>query len=163
MVEQSIVAEPWEHAVQAVLRVLCQRSASRDPMPGMVTMITAACALAKVQDSATVVTRTRIGLNALDLAGDSDTTRTRALSSALITTCNADAYAARDLLASRQASKSLTSAQRSGLQDLVRTCSLGARTIPNHLHRQLMSAIGQAEVALARINGLKPSGMTALR
>lgn len=36
----------------------------------------------------------------VDLAGDSDTTQTRALRAALITAGNTDAYAARDLLAS---------------------------------------------------------------
>jgi hypothetical protein len=31
IVEQSTVAEPWEHAVQAVLRVLCQRATGQPP------------------------------------------------------------------------------------------------------------------------------------
>ncbi len=150
MVEQSTVAECWEHAVQAVLRVLCQHSAGHDPMPGIATMIAAARALAKEQDPATVVTRTRIGLTALDLADDSDTTQAPALFSALITAGSADAYTARDLLASQQMSKSLTSAQRSGLQDLVRACGMGAGTIPRHLHDRLTGAVCQAEVALTR-------------
>jgi hypothetical protein len=147
MVEQSAVAEPWEHAVQAVLRVLCQRAAGQDPAPGIATMVAAACALAQEQDPATIVTRARIGLIALDLAGDMQAPAARA---ALITAGNADAYTARDLLASAQMSTFLTSAQCSALQTLVQACGLGAGTIPRPLHDHLTSAVSQAEVALSQ-------------
>jgi hypothetical protein len=150
LVEQATVAECWEHAVQAVLRVLCQRAAGQDSQPGVAAMIAATSALAQVQDPATAVTRTRTGLIALDLAGDSDTAQVLALRSALITAASADAYAARDLLASRQASKSLTSIQRSGLQTLVRACGLGAGAIPGQLYGQLTSAADLAEPSLAQ-------------
>jgi hypothetical protein len=150
MVEQSTVTEPWERAVQAMLRVLCQRSAGHDPTPGIATMIAAACALAKARDPATAVTRTRIGLTALDLASDSDTTQVRALFSALVASGSGDAYMARDLLASRQMSKSLTSAQRLGLQGLVHACALGAGTIPAHLRDLLTAVVGKVEVTLTR-------------
>jgi hypothetical protein len=73
MVERSTVAEPWEHAVQAVLRVLCKHAAGQDPDLGIATMIAATLALAQVHDPATAVARARIGLTALDLAGRSDT------------------------------------------------------------------------------------------
>jgi hypothetical protein len=150
MTEQSTIAEPWEHAVQAILRVLCQRSAGQDPVPGIATMIAAAYALAKVQDPATAVTHTRIGLTALDLAGDSNIAQTHALRSALIAVGTADAYTARDLMASRQVNKCLTGTQRSGLQDLIGACSLGAGTIPGPLHTRLTTAVGHAELTLAR-------------
>jgi hypothetical protein len=151
MIEQSTVAESWEHAVQAILRVLCQRAAGQDSMPGITTMISIACVLAQVQDPTTAVARTRIGLVALDLAGGSKITQAPALFSALITAGSADAYAARDLLASPQVSTALTGAQRSGLQDLVRACGLGAGTIPGHLYDQLTNTASRAEAALARI------------
>lgn len=150
MTEQATVAEPWEHAVQAVLRVLCQRAAGQDPEPGIAIMIAAACALAREHDPVTAVTHTRIGLTALGLTGDSDTARARGIRAALITTANTDAYAARDLLASRQVGNALTSAQRTRLQALIHTCGLGAGTIPGHLHDQLTSAVNRAEAALTR-------------
>lgn len=150
MVEQSATAEPWEHAVQAVLRVLCQGAAGQDPRPTSATMMAAACALAQRHDPAIAVTCTRIGLIALNLVDDSDTVETRAVRAALITVGKADAYVAKDLLGSRQVSSSLTSTQRSSLQALVRACGLGAGTIPGHLHYHLASAVGRAEVALTR-------------
>jgi len=73
MVEQSTVAEPWEHAVQAVFAVLCQRAARQNPVPGTATMLGTAWTLVQARDPATAVTRTRIGLTALALAGHSDT------------------------------------------------------------------------------------------
>jgi hypothetical protein len=88
MVEQSTVVEPWEHAVQAVLRVLCQRATGQHPAPGITTMTAAACALVQVQDPPTAVTRTRIGLIALNLADPYDTTQTRVVRTALITAGN---------------------------------------------------------------------------
>jgi hypothetical protein len=148
MVEESIAAEPWEHAVQAVFHVLCQRAAGKDAAPDIATMIAATCALAQTQDLLTTVTRTRIGLIALDLAGDSDIPQVPTLRAALITNGMADAYAARDLLESHQMGKSLTSVLRSGLQALVRACGLRAGTIPCHLHDDLTSAVGRAESVL---------------
>ncbi len=150
MVEQATVAEPWERAVQAVLRVLCQHAAGQDPPPGAATMIAAVCVLAQEQDPVTAVTRTRIALNALDLAADRDITQALSLRAALITAGNADGYAARDLLANHQMSQSLTSAQNSQLQAQVRACGLGIGTIPSHLHHRLANAVDQAETTLTR-------------
>jgi hypothetical protein len=148
IVEQSAVAEAWEHAVQAVLRVLCQRAAGQNPVPGTATMLGTARTLVQVQDPATAVTRTRTGLTALTLAGHSDTMQAPAIRAALITAGNADAYVARDLLAARQ-NWSLTTAQRSRLQALVQAGGLDAGAIPGHLHDQLASAARTAEATLA--------------
>jgi hypothetical protein len=148
MVEQSTVAEAWEHAVQAVFAVLCQRAAGQNPVPGTATMLGTAWTLVQVQDPATAVTRTRIGLTALALAGHSDTMEVPDVRAALITAGNADAYVARDLLTARR-NWSLTSAQRSRLQALVRAGGLDAGAIPGHLHDQLTSAARRAEVTLA--------------
>jgi hypothetical protein len=148
MTEQSTVAEPWEYAVQAVLRVMCQRGAGQVPAPGTATMTAAACALARAEEAGATVTRTRIGLIALDLADDPDSNQTRALNAALVSTGNEDAYAARDLLASSQMARSLTISQRSELETLVQSCGLGAGEIPARLHNQLVIAAEQAESIL---------------
>lgn len=55
---------------------------------------------------------------------------------------------ARDLLAARR-NWSLSSAQRSRLQALVRASGLDAGAIHGHLHDQLTSAARRAEVTLA--------------
>jgi hypothetical protein len=148
MVEQSAVAEAWEYAVQALLAVLCQRAAGQNPVPGTATMLDTAWTVVQVQDPATAVTRTRIGLTALALAGHSDTTQGSAIRTVLITAGNADAYAARDLLAT-QPNWSPTSAQHSRLQALVRASGIDAGTIPGHVRDQLTNAARRAEVTLA--------------
>jgi hypothetical protein len=147
MVEQSAVAEAWEYAVQALLAVLCQRAAGQNPVPGTATMLDTAWTVVQVQDPATAVTRMRIGLTALALAGHSDTTQGSAIRAALITAGNADAYAARDLLAT-QPNWSPTSAQHSRLQALVRASGIDAGTIPGHARDQLTNAARRAEVTL---------------
>jgi hypothetical protein len=149
MVARTTAAEPWEYAVQAVFRVLCQHGAATDLRSAIATMTATTRELVQVQDPATAVTRTRIGLTALDLAAGTEVIQTRALTAALFTTASADAYAARDLLASSQTAHSLTSARRSGLYALVRASGLGAGMIPSNLHDQLTSAVIQAEAALA--------------
>lgn len=150
LVEQTTVTEPWEHAVQAVLRVLCQHTAGQVPEPSTATMTAITLALVQEPDPATTITRTRIGLTALDLADGSDNTHARALSTALLTAANTDAYAARDLLASPHASRFLTPRERYGLQAIVHASGLGAGTIPAHLHVQMASAVRHAEDVLAR-------------
>lgn len=148
MVEQSAVAEPWEHAVQAVLRVLCQRAAGQDYTSGVATMLAAASALVDVQDPATAVSRARIGLVSLDLAGPTDTPEGPAVRAALIAAGNADGYVARDLLTTVHANWSLTSVQQSRLQSLVNACGLDAGAIPGSLHDDLTRSMDRAEAAL---------------
>jgi hypothetical protein len=72
MVEQSTIAEPWEHAVQGLLRVMCLRAAGTGSGHHVATMLAAARALTQEQDRSTSVMRTRTGMIALDLAGTSD-------------------------------------------------------------------------------------------
>ena len=144
MTEHSAPAEPWEHAIQAMLRVLCQQAAGHNPEPGIATMTAAALALAQSQDPATTLPRTRIGLTALTIAKGAGTHQARALRAALITSASTDGYAARDLLATVPVSSSLTCAQRSQLQVLISECGLDTGTIPRHLNDQLTTATDRA-------------------
>ena len=147
MTAQSAPAEGWEQAVQAVLRVLCQRAAGQEP--DIATMTGAACALARTPDPATIASRTRIGLTALNLSDGTASPPAPDLRTALITAAHADGYAARDLLASPLMSKSLTTAQGSRLRSLARACGLGAGTIPGHLNRDMTTAASRAASTLA--------------
>jgi hypothetical protein len=144
MVEQSAVAEPWEHAVQAVLRVLCQRAAGDDNLSGFATMLDAACALGGVQDPATAVCRARIGIVSLDLVVPEDTANASAVRTSLIAAGGADGYVARDLLTT----EFLSSAQRSRLRGLVNDCGLDAGAIADRFHDDLMGSVDRAEAAL---------------
>jgi hypothetical protein len=150
MVEQSTIAEPWERAVQSLLRVLCLHTAGTDAGHHVPTMLVIARALSHEQDRSTVVTRARIGMIALDLAGASDGPQSCPLRAALITAASGDAYAARDALTHRQICRYLTTGQRRDLHDLVQACGLGTGTIPEGLREQLMAAVDSAETTLRK-------------
>lgn len=156
MVEQSTITEPWEHAVQSLLRVLCLHTAGTDTGHHVATMLMTARALMQERDRSTTVTRTRIGMTALDLAGTQDDPQSRPLSAALVATAAGDGYAARDALSHHRIRQSLTTGQRQHLQDLVRACGLGAGRIPERLHDQLMTAVSCAETALKKGLELPP-------
>jgi len=146
--ERSQPAQPWEHTVQAVLRVLCRHAAGDAPEPATTVMLAIACVLVRAHDPATAVARSRIGLVAVDLAGTSDPVRTSALHEALIASGTTDGYAARDLLASPFMSEAITSPHHLELQALIRMCGLSAGSIPRHLRFQLTDASDRAACAL---------------
>jgi|HubBroStandDraft_1064217.scaffolds.fasta_scaffold03125_4 hypothetical protein len=148
MVEQATITSPCEHAVQALLRVLCLHPASPNAGHHAGTMLAAARTVLEDPDRSTALARARIGMTALDLAPSSGHLRTRPLREALITTASNDGYVARDMLAHHHACQSLTAAQHRDLRNLVQASGLGAGTIPRRLHDQLMTAVDRAENTL---------------
>jgi hypothetical protein len=150
MVEQSTIAEPWEHAVQSLLRVLCLHAAGTSASHEIAAMLADALALAQEQDRSTAVMRTRVGIIALDLTGTTDDPQARLLRAALIATAATDAYAARDILAHNQMRQSVTTGQRRALCALVRASGLGAGSMPERLHGHLMTAARCAVATLTR-------------
>jgi glucose/arabinose dehydrogenase len=129
---------------------MCLRAAGTGSGQHVPTMLAAARALAQEPDRSTAVMRTRAGMIALDLAETSDDPQSRPLREALIATAAGDAYAARDMLVHHQVRQYLTTAQRRGLHNLVRACGLGAGTIPERLHTQMVAAVDFAETTLRR-------------
>jgi len=156
MVEQSTITEPWEHAAQCLLRVLCLHTAGTDTGHHVATMLVTARTLMQERDRSTTVPRTRIGMTALDLAGTQDDPQSRPLSAELVATAAGDGYAARDALFHHRICQSLTTGQRQHLQDIVRACGLAAGTIPQRLHGQLMTAVSCAETTLKNVLKLAP-------
>ena len=150
MVEESAIAQPWERAVQSLLRALCPRAAGTDASRHVTAMLTDALALVQGLDRSTVVMRTRTGIIALDLAGTAHDLRSLPLHEALITTAANDAYAARDILGHPRMGESLAAGQRSELRNLTLGSGLGTGTIPEPLHSRLMAAVGCAETVLSR-------------
>jgi hypothetical protein len=148
MVEQSMIAEPWEHAVQSLLRVLCLGAAGITIGHQVAAMLADARALMEESDRSTAVMRTRVGMIALDLAGTNHESESRLLRTELIAAAECDAYAARDILAHRQARQYLTAVQRRDLQDLVRACGHLTGMIPEQLLDQLTTAVDHAEATL---------------
>jgi hypothetical protein len=148
-VEQSTIVEPWEHAVQSLLRVLCLRAEGNDTAHHRATMLTASRALAQEQNLSTTVPRTRAAIIALELGAICDDAQLQPLCTATITAASQDAYAARDAVAHPQVRAILTAQQRYDLNELVRACGLGAGTLAPALYRQMIAAVECAETVLA--------------
>jgi hypothetical protein len=148
LIDHSTVTQAWERALQSLLRVLCQHTAAIDAHHQVTAMLTTASDLAKDADPTTVATRARLGMLALDLAGAGSEPQSRSLRTALITSASRDGYAARDLLAHHQVRAYLTTGQRRDLQDMVQVCGLGAGTIPERPHEELMAAVHWAEATM---------------
>jgi len=149
LTEQATAAEPWEHTVQAILRVLCQHAAGRHTEPDARKLLAAAHRLAQDDDLGTVASRTRTGLVALEITSDYFTAQRSSLLAALIANGRVDGYAARDLLTSRQAVNALTNTEHTDLQTLVLACGLDAGSMPACLYEQVSDAAGRAETILA--------------
>ena len=150
LVEQSLIIEPWEYAVQDILRVLCQSAASIVAPAHTAAMLATAISLVQTPDRPTTAARTRIGITALDLAGTADTDQDDSLRAALIALAMTDAYAAYDVLTHRPLSRRLTASQSQPLHDLVRACGLRTGTIASQLRDQLMAAVTQSAATLTR-------------
>jgi len=148
MTEQSAVTELWEHAVQALLGVVCLRAAGPCPGPAITAAIATADALVRVGDPAAAVGRGRIGLTVLYLAARQHESESAGIRTALIATAHADGYAARDILASTSAGEFLSKTERLALQELISRCGLDAATIPVRLRDQMMYAADLAVGAL---------------
>ncbi|WEH31959.1 hypothetical protein PZB75_00305 [Streptomyces sp. AM 4-1-1] len=151
LIEQSAVTQPWEQAVQSLLRVLCQRSAGADSEHEVTAMLTAALALTEVPDPSLTVFRTRVGMTALDLADGHADPQRQLLGSALIEAARQDAHAARDVLAHPQLDPVMTASQRRDLNGLVHTSGLGIGTIHDALYDDLIATVASAEQQLREL------------
>lgn len=147
-VEQSRITEPWEHAVQRILRVLCLHTVDRVTATDVAMMLASAHSLARSPDPATAVARTRIGIVALDLAASRDTGQPEALRVSLVNLAMQDAYAAHDLLSRPSLARQLTASQSDALHELVRACGLRRGMIPSRLRDRLMTAVARAAATL---------------
>lgn len=148
LVEQSQIIEPWEQAVQNILRVLCRSAVGSVTDTETAPMLATAHALVETPDLLTTAARARIGIVALDLAQTAEPDQGETLRAALIALAATDAYAAQDVLAHRPLSRRLTASQSQSLQDLVRACGLRAGTIPSPLREHLEAAVAQSTATL---------------
>jgi hypothetical protein len=149
LVEQSQITEPWEHAVQRILRVLCLRTVDSVTSADVAMMLVSAHSLARSPDPDTAVARTRISIAALNLAAPCSVGQTEALRISLVDLAMKDAYAAHDVLSNPALAGQLTASRLDALHDLVRSCGLRRGTIPSRLRDQLMAVVGRAAATLA--------------
>ncbi|WP_206305958.1 hypothetical protein [Streptomyces sp. RFCAC02] len=144
LVETSRPSEPWEEAVQSLLRVLCRGTGSA-PATHIDEMLNTILALRQQPAPGTTVFLTRVGISALILAADHDDERTHQLHRDVLAMARSDAYAARDTLAHSQFRNALTASQHSALTSTVHASGLGMGTAPAPLNSDLMGAVQAAE------------------
>ncbi|MGH3872677.1 MAG: hypothetical protein ACRDSR_14400 [Pseudonocardiaceae bacterium] len=145
MVEDSVIAEPWEQTVASLLRVYCRRGAGCDVGPDAAAMLDHALGLVEQAEPSTTVFRARVGMTALDLADGCDRPQVPRLRAAIITAASADAYAAREALAHPLLRPAMTTAQQHTLATSVRASGLGRGAIPPGLLDDLMASVTLAE------------------
>ncbi|MGH3931829.1 MAG: hypothetical protein ACRDTF_17850 [Pseudonocardiaceae bacterium] len=145
LVEQSATTEPWEQAVQSLLRIHCRRAAGADVERHVAAMLTTVLTLLQQPDPSTAVFRTRVGVIALDLATIHGAPQLSQLRAALITTAYSDTYAARDALAHPLPRQAMTAGQHRDLAELAHASGLDSGTIPEPLYGDLMAAVSSAE------------------
>ncbi|MEV6397329.1 hypothetical protein AB0M39_21580 [Streptomyces sp. NPDC051907] len=149
LIENSRLAEPWEEAVQSLLRV-AYRDAGSVPVARIGDMLTAVRALQQQSAPGTIVFRTRASITAQTLAASHRDERIPLLQADILAMAHADAYAARDALTHPQLRRAMRVGQRQALTSLVRTAGLGTGTIPEPLRSDLMSAVQAGEGRLRR-------------
>lgn len=144
LVEGSRPAEPWEEAVQNLLRVLCHEDAGSIPAAHVEDMLTAALALQQQPVPGTTVFRTRVSITALTLAADRTSEQTPALHTGILAAAHTDGYAARDALAHPQLSRTMTANQRRALTSVVHAAGLDTQAVPEPERRDLLRAVTSA-------------------
>lgn len=145
LVESSRPTEPWEEAVQHLLRSLCQHAAGCPSPAHIEDMLATALALQQHASPGTIVFRTRVGITALTLAAAHTSVRMPSLRASILALAHADGYAARDALAMPQLHSTMTADQHRKLTKVVRDAGLDAETIPESERRDLTHAVTTAQ------------------
>lgn len=145
LIEGSRPAEPWEEAVQSLLRILCTDDHSAVPAKHLDRMLATSIALQQQPVPGTTVFRTRVGITALALAAAHTHERISLLHTDVLALAHTDAYVARDALTHPQLRRTMTASQRRALSGLARAAGLDAGTVPAALRSELMRAVASAE------------------
>lgn len=157
LVEQSTVAEPWERAVQDLLRVYCKRAIGADAGQCVAGMLRDVLTLLDQHDPSTTVFRTRVGITTLELADGYSEPQLSQVSASLIAAARSDAYTARDALAHPALRQAMTLGQHQDLTELADTSGFGTKMIPEPLLSDLMTAVSSAENRLHSLLLDKPT------
>ncbi|MEU2720179.1 hypothetical protein [Streptomyces smyrnaeus] len=145
LIEGSQPAEPWEEAVQNLLRALCPGASGAVPAPDLEDMLTTALALQQQPAPSTTVFRTRVGITALTLAAAHTSAQIPPLHAHILAMAHTDAYAARDALTHPQLQRTMTTSRRRALTNVVRTAGLDAGTVPEPELSDLLRAVTAAQ------------------
>jgi hypothetical protein len=145
LIEDSVIAEPWEQAVASALRVLCRSAAGGDIEQDVAAMLTHALDLVHQNDPSTVVFRNRVGITAFDLADGYGRAQTARVRVAVVAAASTDAYAAREVLAHPVLRSTLTASAERDLATLVEASGLGRGAIPQAQLDDLITSVALAE------------------
>jgi len=144
MLAGSTVTEPWERQVATCLAVICAQdhTASQRHVAAMTESFQPA---EPVPGYATY--RAKLGILTIVLARDADPAEAGRIASTVTTEVigSSDGYAAREVLAHPAAADVLSSWHRQQLDGIAAASGLGAGSIPEPLHRDLMAAVSAAE------------------
>lgn len=154
MVDESIITEPWEKPVAAILRAYCLRENASAARKDLDAAFVEALMLIRQVEPSTAVFRTRVALTALDLAEPYEGVDRLPLSRAIVRQACSDAYAAREALESAALRASITAQDERQLADVGNTSGLGRGSMPTDLLDELTASVQSADDQLrALLNG----------
>ncbi|MVO90765.1 hypothetical protein GPA10_40005 [Streptomyces sp. p1417] len=147
---------PWEEAVAATLTLLCRSRAGQAIGPGLTDLVDRYLTGNDDSEHEHAAFRARLGLCAVDLAGDTKACQRVVSMLANEAREHADAYVARDLLAHRSCAGHLDANTAWPLRTIAYDAGLGRGSLPPNFHDDLMESIQLSEAAL-RFALQKPS------
>ncbi len=141
LLADTMPGDPWEQAVTACLTVLCRRDAGQTGDGHLADL--AAAYLERRSEPGMTVFDARLGLTVLDAIGSADSPAAHRIVEDLHrrTTEAEDGYAARENLAHPLFTAIATDRQVQDCRALVRSCALGAGTMPDELKGELTAAL----------------------
>ncbi|MEU0571529.1 hypothetical protein ABZ297_39870 [Nonomuraea sp. NPDC005983] len=157
MIESTVPAEPWEHAVAAILRIYCRPDTSTTSQEELDRAVRETLALITQPEPMTAAFRARLGLTALDLTADRPTAQDSDLRSAVVGVAVSDAYAARDVLGHHAMRSHMTSQQAEELAVVHAASGFGAGSLPPAHEVALTAAVRQGEDSLRALLGATTS------
>jgi hypothetical protein len=146
MIDSSTLAEPWETAVAAMLRIGCRPDsspASRAELEHLAHQVL--LQITQPPEPTATAFRVRAALTALDLAAGRTVPLSSELRLATVRAACTDAYAARDVLSTAGASAWLSDQQRCQLTTVTTSAALGTGHLPPQEMKTLVVAVRQGE------------------
>ncbi|MGW0330285.1 hypothetical protein ACWD0J_00165 [Streptomyces sp. NPDC003011] len=158
LLADTMPGDPWEQAVTACLTVLCRRDAGQRVDGHLADL--AATYLERRSGPGMTVFDARLGLTVLDAIGSADSPAAHRIVEDLHrrTTEAEDGYAARENLAHSLFTAIATGRQVQDCRALVRSCALGAGTMPDELKGELTAAL-RASDSVIRVSLACPSDL----
>ncbi|MDT0341691.1 hypothetical protein [Streptomyces litchfieldiae] len=144
----TVAGDPWEQNVTACLTVLCRREAGQ-PVDNHLSYLVDTYLRREAEPGFTVFD-IRLGLTVLDAVGSAEHPAAPRLAEHLAhrTAEARDGYAAREMLGHSLAVTLATDRQTTDCKELVWACALGAGSVPDALHSDLLAALRTSDAVI---------------